>query len=113
MKHCTKTERSLLTACFPVYTAAYISRCNLSPSMDHCQNLFRQRRAGGSVSTFFAVPCAGQVFSGLLADRLPRRRLMLIGTLGSAMVNAVSSFCPWFPLMVARWFVNGLSWPCS
>ena len=34
--------------------------------------------------------------------------LMLTGLLGSALVNVVFSFCPYFPLLVALWFVNGL-----
>ncbi len=33
---------------------------------------------------------------------------MLIGLLGSALVNVLFSFCPFFPLLVALWFVNGL-----
>ena len=33
---------------------------------------------------------------------------MLIGLLGSSLVNMVFSVCPVFPLLVALWFVNGL-----
>ena len=110
MKRYTKTELSMLIACFLAYTAAYISRCNLSPSLDAIAKTFFVSTAQvGLLPTFFAIPyAAGQVFSGLLADRLPGPRLMLIGLLGSALVNVLFSFCPYFPLLVALWFVNGL-----
>ena len=110
MKRYNKTELSLLIACFSAYTAAYISRCNLSPSLDAIAKTFGISTAQvGLLPTFFAIPyAAGQVFSGLLADRQPGPRLMLIGLLGSALVNVVFSFCPYFPLLVALWFVNGL-----
>ena len=110
MKRYTKTELYLLIACFLAYTAAYISRCNLSPSLDAIAKTFGVSTAQvGLLPTFFAIPyAAGQVFSGLLADRQPGPRLMLIGLLGSALVNVLFSFCPYFPLLVALWFVNGL-----
>ena len=110
MKRYTKTELSLLIACFFAYTAAYISRCNLSPSLDAIAKAFGVSAAQvGLLPTCFAIPyAAGQIFSGLLADRLPGPRLMLIGLLGSALVNIVFSFCPYFPLLVALWLVNGI-----
>ncbi len=110
MKRYTKTELSLLAACFFAYTAAYISRCNLAPSLDAIAKTFGVSAAQvGLLPTCFAIPyAAGQVFSGLLADRHPGPRLMLTGLLGSALVNVVFSFCPYFPLLVALWFVNGL-----
>ncbi len=110
MKRYTKTERSLLIACFFAYTAAYISRCNLSPSLDAIAKTFGVGAAQvGLLPTCFAIPyAAGQIFSGMLADRLPGPRLMLIGLLGSALVNIVFSFCPYFPLLVILWLVNGI-----
>ena len=110
MKRYTKTELRLLIACFAAYTAAYISRCNLSPSLAAIGASFGVSSAqAGLLPTCFAIPyAAGQVISGLLADRFPAPRLMLIGLLGSASVNAAFSFCPYFSLLVALWFVNGL-----
>ena len=110
MKRYTKTELRLLIACFSAYTAAYISRCNLSPSLDAIAATFGLTAAQvGLLPTCFALPyAAGQIISGMLADRFPAPRLMLIGLLGSAAVNAAFSFCPLFPLLVALWFINGL-----
>ena len=110
MKHYTKTETSLLFACFFAYTAAYISRCNLSPSLDAIAGTFGIGNAQvGLLPTCFSVPYAfGQIFSGYLADRYPGPRLMLIGLLGSSLVNIAFSFCSVFPLLAALWFVNGM-----
>lgn len=110
MKRYTKTELRLLIACFSAYTAAYISRCNLSPSLDAIAATFGLTAAQvGLLPTCFALPyAAGQIISGMLADRFPAPRLMLIGLLGSAAVNAAFSFCPLFPLLVTLWFINGL-----
>ncbi len=110
MKRYTKAELRLLIACFSAYTAAYISRCNLSPSLDAIAETFGLSAAQvGLLPTCFAIPyAAGQIVSGMLADRFPAPRLMLIGLLGSAAVNAAFSFCPYFPLLAALWLVNGL-----
>ena len=110
MKRYTKTEFSLLIACFSAYTAAYISRCNLAPSLDAIAKTFGMGAAQvGLLPTCFAVPyAAGQVFSGFLADRQPGPRLMDVGLFGSALINILFSFAPYFPLLAALWFANGL-----
>ena len=98
MKRYTKTELSLLVACFLAYTGAYISRCNLSPSLDAIAKTFSISAAQvGLLPTCFSLPyAAGQVFSGFLADRYPGPNLMLIGLLGSAVANIAFSYCPIF-----------------
>ena len=110
MKRYTKTELCLLIACFSAYTAAYISRCNLSPSLDAIAGTFGVTAAqAGLIPTCCAIPyAAGQIISGLLADRYPAPRLMLIGLLGSSLVNIAFSVSASFPLLVVLWFVNGL-----
>ena len=110
MKRYTRTERSLLIACFFAYTAAYISRCNLSPSLDAIAKTFGVSTGQvGLLPTCFALPYAfGQVFSGYLADRQPGPRLMLIGLSGSAAINILFSWCPYFPLLILLWLMNGL-----
>ena len=110
MRRYSKSELRLLIACFSAYTAAYVSRCNLSPSLDAIAASFGIGKAQvGLLPTCFAVPyAAGQIISGLMADRFPGPRLMLIGLLGSAAVNLAFSFCPYFSLLAVLWFVNGL-----
>ena len=75
MKCYTKTELSMLIACFLAYTAAYISRCNLSPSLDAIAASFGIGKAQvGLLPTCFAVPyAAGQIISGLVRTVFPPR----------------------------------------
>ena len=110
MKRYSKTERTLLVCCFFLYTAAYISRCNLAPSLAAIADSFGANAArAGLLPTCFAVSYGtGQIFSGLLADRLPAPRLMLMGLMGSALINVLFSFCPWFLALVLLWLVNGI-----
>ncbi len=110
MKRYTKTEWSLLISCFFAYTAAYITRCNLSPSLDAIAKTFGISTGEvGLLPTCFAIPYAlGQVFSGTLADRQPAPRLMMIGLLGSVLVNILFSLSPFFPMLVVLWLINGI-----
>ena len=110
MKKFTKTEFRLLIALFAAYTAAYISRCNLSPALDAIAGEFGISTATvGLLPTCFAIPYGiGQVFAGLLADKLPASRLMGIGLFGSACANILFSFSPAFPLLLVLWTLNGL-----
>ena len=110
MKRYSKTELHLLICCFITYTATYISRCNLAPSLDAIASTFHVTTATvGLLPTCFALPyAAGQAVSGWLADRLPAPRMMLIGLLGSAIVNMLFSVCPVFTLLLILCFINGL-----
>lgn len=109
MKQYTRQERRWLLACFAAYTAAYISRCNLSPSLDAIAESFGASAArAGLLPTCFALPyAAGQIFSGCLADRYPAPFLMAAGLLGSAALNVLFSLCRTFPLLVVLWSANG------
>lgn len=97
-------------ACFAAYTAAYISRCNLAPSLDAIAKAFDVNAMQvGLLPTCFAIPyAAGQIVSGALADRCSGSRLMGIGLMGSALVNILFSFSDWFPLLLVFWWVNGM-----
>ncbi|MBR4122548.1 MAG: MFS transporter, partial [Erysipelotrichaceae bacterium] len=99
-----------MIALFAAYTAAYISRCNLSPALDSIAKDFGISTAAvGLLPTCFAIPYAiGQVFAGLLADKLPASRLMGIGLFGSACINILFSFSPVFPMLLILWTLNGL-----
>lgn len=75
MRRYSKTELRLLIACFSAYTAAYVSRCNLSPSLDAIAASFGIGKAQvGLLPTCFAVPyAAGQIISGLMRTVFPPR----------------------------------------
>ena len=106
----TSREWRLLLCCFAAYTAAYISRTNLSPSLASIAESFgKSAAAAGMLPTLFAIPYAVfQIVVGSIADRMPARRLILIGLLGSAAVNIVFSLSADFRLLLVLWFINGV-----
>lgn len=52
----------------------------------------------------------GQLFNGLFCDRIGGRASMLIGAIGSILINVLIGFSPWtssFVAFAAMWMVNG------
>lgn len=110
MQRYTKKELRILLCCFAVYTAAYISRTNLSPSLGAIAESFHLSGAAvGLLPTMFSLPYAVfQVVIGTFADRITPRRFLFTGILGSALVNMFFSFSPAFEWLVVLWFINGI-----
>ena len=51
-------------------------------------------------------------FTGALADRIPRRRLLVVASVAIAVFSASYAFIPSVPLMLAVVIVHGLFWSC-
>jgi len=109
MERYTKRQISLLITLFVAYTAAYISRTNLSPALDAIQSDFGLTAAQvGLLPTFFAIPYAlGQVVNGTLADHFRPRNFITLGLVGSALINILFSLAPSYPLLIVLWCLNG------
>ena len=109
MERYTKRQVSLLVTLFIAYTAAYISRTNLSPALDAIQTDFGLTAAQvGLLPTFFAIPYAlGQIVNGTLADHFRPRNFITIGLVGSALMNILFSFASSYPLLIVLWCLNG------
>ena len=109
MKGYTRRQVRLLIACFVAYTAAYISRTNLSPALDAIQRQFGLTAAQvGLLPTLFAIPyAAGQVVNGTLADRFKAQNFILFGLLGSAAINIAFSLARNYAALLALWCLNG------
>jgi len=109
MERYTKRQVRLLVTLFLAYTAAYISRTNLSPALDAIQSDFGLTAAQvGLLPTFFAIPYAlGQVVNGTLADHFRPRNFITIGLVGSALMNILFSLAPTYPLLMLLWCLNG------
>ena len=109
MERYTKRQVRLLVTLFLAYTAAYISRTNLSPALDAIQSDFGLTAAQvGLLPTFFAIPYAiGQIVNGTLADHFRPRNFIAIGLIGSALVNMLFSLAPTYPLLMILWGLNG------
>lgn len=109
MERYTRRQVRLLVTLFVAYTAAYISRTNLSPALDAIQTDFAlSATQAGLLPTLFAIPYAlGQVVNGTLADRFRPRSFITVGLLGSAVVNVLFSTVTAYPLLLLLWCVNG------
>lgn len=109
MERYTPRQIRLLAALFVAYTAAYISRTNLSPALDAISRQFNLTAGQvGLLPTLFAIPyAAGQVVNGALADRFRSQNFILTGLLGSALVNIAFSLAQSYPLLMALWCLNG------
>lgn len=109
MERYTQRQRRLLFALFAAYTAAYISRANLSPALAAIQADFGLTAAqAGLLPTFFSIPYAlGQILSGALADRCRPRNMMTLGLMGSCTCNVLFSLANSYPLLVLLWCLNG------
>ena len=64
-----------------------------------------------NLAAWFSVAYGtGQLLNGLFCDRIGGRASMLIGAVGSILVNLVIGFSPWtssFAVFAAMWMVNG------
>lgn len=109
MERYTPRQMRLLITLFVAYTAAYISRTNLSPALDAIGTDFGLTAAQvGLLPTLFAIPYAlGQVVNGSLADHFRPRNFIAIGLLGSAAANVLFSVVSSYPLLLALWCLNG------
>lgn len=109
MEHYSRRQVNLLVTLFVAYTAAYISRTNLSPALDAIQTHFRLTAAQvGLLPTLFAVPYAlGQIVNGTLADHFRPRNFIFIGLAGSALMNVLFSFANSYALLLILWCLNG------
>lgn len=109
MERYTRRQVRLLITMFVAYTAAYISRTNLSPALDAIQSDFAlSATQAGLLPTLFAIPYAlGQVVNGTLADRFRPRNFITVGLLGSAVMNVLFSVATVYPLLLLLWCLNG------
>lgn len=109
MERYTQRQVRLLIAMFVAYTAAYISRTNISPALDAIQQHFSLTAAQvGWLPTLFAVPYAlGQVVNGALADHFKPRNFILTGLMGSAAMNVLFSMSNNYVHLLVLWALNG------
>ncbi len=105
----TKAQRGVLGGCFLVYTSAYIARLNLAQALWGIQESLRLTGAeAGALQTVFAITyAAGQLAVGASADRLSPRRFMLMGLMGTALINIACSFAASYPALLVLMALNG------
>lgn len=108
-----KNEYSLklFLACWAAYFSTYICRLNFSiitPELIKNDVLIEPQIATIS-SAFFICYGAGQLFSGILGDKVSPKLLVFTGTFTSALSNILMFFfCRTYIALIILWGLNGL-----
>lgn len=111
-----RAAKLFILLCSAVYFTSYMTRTNYGAIITELVNVSSvTREQAGAVSTaaFFTYG-VGQLISGFIGDRIPPRRLIVIGMLATACCNLLMPFVP-ASLMIVLWGLNGFSqalfWP--
>lgn len=105
-------RRALFIICWISYTATYICRLNFSAAMPELlrENIFNNTQLALISSCLFITYGAGQIFSGVLCDKINPRYMIFGGLFLSSFCNILLCFyCTRFYLTLALWGLNGLS----
>ncbi len=102
--------RLFFALCWFGYFSTYLGRLNLTACIAEisASGLLSRTQLGYVSGAFFVCYGVGQLFSGLLADRLCPRRLVGLGLLGSAAANAGMALAGGALPMALLWGANGL-----
>jgi len=100
-----------------MYMVSYMTRINygaIVSEMEQATGFSKSTLSMALTGTFISYG-VGQLISGLLGDRIPPKRLILLGLGITASMNALLPFCPNAWWMLGIWCINGLAqsflWP--
>lgn len=87
----SKDSAKLFLLCWSAYFSIYICRLNFSVIMPELtkNNILTETQIAAVSSAFFICYGAGQLFSGILGDKISPRILIFIGTFVSAVSNLI------------------------
>ena len=91
------------------YASLYLGRVNLAmilPAMERDLG-WSTAQLGLVGGVFFWVYAFGQLINGHLGDRFSSKGIVLIGLVGTALMNLFAGFVSSFFLMVILWAING------
>lgn len=99
----------LAVLCFFIYASSYIGRLNYSAALTELiAGHIITKAQGGMISTvYFAVYGAGQLINGMLADRHDPLKQVMIGIVGSSVLNHLFLKCKSYGAMLVVWGLNG------
>lgn len=111
MKKPNTHQAALFFACLLAYTCAYLSRDTFSAMMPNLLSNTQVLKTDlGLISTIFLVFYgAGQFINGILGDRFPAHRLIILGLAISALVNFSFAFTSTALQMEVLWGINGFA----
>lgn len=100
----------LFGLCWVIYFAANLGRLSYGAAMADIiiAEGFSLAKAGLVGTGFFFSYGAGQLVTGYVGDKVPPGRMVLLGILGSGLINLTMGFLHTPGQMLAAWCLNGL-----
>ncbi len=107
----TKAQWRIFFGCFIAYASAYVARLNLSAALPNMMEGMKLTEVqGGMFQTGFAlIYAAGQLVNGSVVDKISARWYILIGTLASALCNAMVGMGTSYGMLLTGWCLNGVA----
>ena len=102
----------IFVACWAAYCASYIGRVNYTAALTAivADGVFSKPHAGLIGTVYFFCYGAGQIFSGILGDRISPYKMIGTGLVGAACTNILMPFCAQsYIAMSVVWGFNGIS----
>ncbi len=112
-----KTSWLAFIACFIAYSMICMTKNTYSAAIAAIvsDGLFTKSNAGLINASFYLFYGISQFAGGYLADRISPFKIILIGLIGSIIINAVMALSSSFLVMLAAWSLNGIAlfgiWP--
>lgn len=101
----------LFVACWAAYCASYLGRINYTAALTAivAHGVFSKSHAGLIGTVYFFCYAAGQIFSGILGDRVSPYKLIGAGLAGTVCANILMPLCSGsYIVMSVVWGFNGI-----
>ena len=104
-----KWQKKILLFCWLTYALSYFCRTNLSIALPKMSETFHwsTTSAGMIGSAFFLSYGLGHLINGMLGDKMPIKKFMLLGLFGTSFCNLLIGFFPYYGVITAVWMLNG------
>lgn len=106
----SRRDGSLFLLCWLAYTSTYICRLNFSAVIPELTagGVMSESRIAAISSVFFVCYGVGQLFSGIIGDKLNTRIMIFSGVLISSLCNILIFFFHTFEALFILWALNGV-----
>lgn len=106
----SKRDGGLFLLCWLAYTSTYICRLNFSAVIPEltAENVMSESRIATISAAFFFCYGVGQLFSGIIGDKLNTRIMIFSGVLISSVCNILIFFFNTFEALLVLWALNGV-----